>query len=86
MCTTLHKQQRKNPKQWLNTTEQRKTTEKGTTPHNKAKPQNKSTTPQNKTTVQRSLTFGPNLIKWVNIMYNIIHSCVISNGYTSRYF
>ena len=30
--------------------------------------------------------FGPNLLKWVKLMYNDISSCVINNGYTSRYF
>ena len=33
-----------------------------------------------------SFGFGPNIIKWVTIMYNDISSCVINNGYTSRYF
>jgi hypothetical protein len=32
------------------------------------------------------LNFGPNLKKWVNILYNKIESCVINNGYCSERF
>ena len=30
--------------------------------------------------------FGPDFIKWVNIFYKNIQSCVINNGLSSHYF
>ena len=33
-----------------------------------------------------SFGFGPYLRKWVRVMYTDISSCVINNGYTTKYF
>ena len=33
-----------------------------------------------------SYNFGPNVRRWINVFYNDIESCVINNGFTSRYF
>ncbi len=30
--------------------------------------------------------FGPNFIKWINILYKDTKSCILTNGYQSRYF
>ena len=36
--------------------------------------------------VLQSFNFGPNFIHWTKIMYNEITSCVMNNGYSSRFF
>ena len=33
-----------------------------------------------------SFKFGPNFIRWSKIMYNEISSCVMNNGYSSKFF
>ena len=34
----------------------------------------------------KAFKFGPNFIKWTQIMYNNISSCVMNNGYSSSFF
>ena len=34
----------------------------------------------------KAFNFGPNFIKWIEIVYNSIESCVSNNGYFSQYF
>ena len=33
-----------------------------------------------------SYNFGPNVRRRINVFYNDIESCVINNGFSSRYF
>lgn len=33
-----------------------------------------------------AFNFGPQILKWVNIFYNDVSSCVINNGHTSSFF
>ena len=34
----------------------------------------------------KSFNFGPSFLKWIEILYNKIESCVSNNGYFSKYF
>ena len=34
----------------------------------------------------QQFTFGPSMIKWINICYNNIESCVLNNGWSTVFF
>ena len=34
----------------------------------------------------KTFNFGPDLIRWIETFYKNISSCIIDNGYTSKYF
>ena len=34
----------------------------------------------------KAFNFGPNLLKWIDVLYNEASSCVINNGHSSSFF